>query len=60
LGPRLFTAVGGWGSGVFTAAGGWSWVPVVAPCIGALVGVVTYDLLVFRHHPTAPPSAEAL
>ena len=30
-GPRLFTAVAGWGGGVFTAAGGWWWVPVVAP-----------------------------
>ena len=30
LGPRLFTAVAGWGSGVFTAGNGWWWVPVVA------------------------------
>jgi aquaporin-9 len=59
LGPRLFTAVAGWGTGVFSAAGGWWWVPVVAPCIGAFVGVVAYDWLVFRHHP-APPSVEAL
>ena len=51
LGPRLFTAVGGWGSGVFTAADGWWWVPVVAPCVGAVVGALAYDLLVFRHHP---------
>jgi MIP family channel proteins len=60
LGPRLFTAVGGWGSGVFTAANGWWWVPVVAPCIGALVGIVVYDLLVVRHHPSVPPSMEVL
>ncbi len=53
LGPRLFTAVAGWGSGVFTAADGWWWVPVVAPCVGAVVGALAYDLLVFRHHPTA-------
>jgi MIP family channel proteins len=57
LGPRLFTAVGGWGAGVFTAAGVWSWVPVVAPCVGAVVGALAYDLLVFRHHP--PTSVEA-
>src|SRR5690606_6531304 len=31
LGPRLFTAVAGWGTEVFTAANGWWWVPVVAP-----------------------------
>lgn len=58
LGPRLFTAVGGWGPGVFTAAGGWWWVPVVAPCVGAVLGAIAYDLLVFRHHP--PASVEVL
>jgi MIP family channel proteins len=54
LGPRLFTAIAGWGGGVFTAASAWWWVPVVAPCVGALVGAMTYDLLVTRHHPPAP------
>jgi MIP family channel proteins len=54
LGPRLFTAVAGWGGGVFTTAGMWSWVPIVAPTIGALIGALTYDLLVFRHHPPTP------
>jgi MIP family channel proteins len=58
LGPRLFTAVAGWGSGVFTAGGGWWWVPIVAPCVGAIVGAFTYDLLVRHHHP--PVSAEGL
>lgn len=53
LGPRLFTAVAGWGSGVFTAAGGWWWVPVVAPCVGAIIGGLAYDLLVFKNHPAA-------
>lgn len=57
LGPRLFTAVGGWGTGVFSAAGGWWWVPVIAPCVGAVLGAFAYDLLVFRHHP--PASVEA-
>ena len=35
FGPRLFTAVAGWGPGVFTAGGGWWWVPIVAPIVGA-------------------------
>ncbi|MGQ0737189.1 MAG: aquaporin, partial [Acidobacteriota bacterium] len=52
LGPRLFTAIAGWGPGVFTAAGGWSWVPVVAPTLGGVLGALAYDVLVFRHHPT--------
>lgn len=55
LGPRLFTAMAGWGGGVFTAAHGWWWVPVIAPCIGAVGGALAYDLVVARHHP--PPAA---
>jgi MIP family channel proteins len=51
LGPRLFTAVGGWGPGVFTAGGGWWWVPVVAPCVGAILGAWLYDVLITKHHP---------
>jgi MIP family channel proteins len=51
LGPRLFTALGGWGSGVFSASHGWWWVPVVAPCVGAVIGALVYDGLVGRHHP---------
>jgi glycerol uptake facilitator-like aquaporin len=51
FGPRAFTAIAGWGMEVFRAAGAWWWVPVVAPCVGALVGTIAYDLLVTRHHP---------
>jgi MIP family channel proteins len=64
LGPRLFTAIAGWGGEVFSAGGGWWWVPVVAPCLGAVVGAVTYDVLIARHHPpmavhVGEPSASA-
>jgi MIP family channel proteins len=51
FGPRLFTALAGWGGEVFTAANGWWWVPIVGPCVGAVVGAVTYDLLIASHHP---------
>jgi MIP family channel proteins len=54
FGPRLFTAVAGWGGEVFTAANGWWWVPIVAPCVGAAVGAVAYDLLIASHHPHPP------
>jgi MIP family channel proteins len=54
LGPRLFTAVAGWGGEVFRASGGWWWVPVVAPCLGGLIGALVYDLLITRHHPARP------
>ena len=51
LAPRLFTALAGWGSGVFTAGNGWWWVPVVAPCVGGVLGGYVYDLLIANHHP---------
>jgi MIP family channel proteins len=55
LGPRLFTAMAGWGSEVFRAGGAWWWVPLVAPSLGALLGGFLYDRLITRHHP--PESA---
>jgi MIP family channel proteins len=48
FGPRLFTAVAGWGADVFRAGNGWWWVPIVAPCVGALLGGWTYDACVGR------------
>ena len=51
FGPRLFTARAGWGGDVFRAGNGWWWVPIVAPCLGAIVGGFVYDLLITRHHP---------
>ncbi len=51
LGPRLFTAIAGWGSGVFSASGGWWWVPIIGPLIGAVLGGLTYDQLITRLHP---------
>ena len=50
FGPRLFTFVAGWGSGVFTAGGGWWWVPIVAPIVGAILGAFLYDLFINKHH----------
>jgi MIP family channel proteins len=46
LGPRLFTAMAGWGGEVFRAGNGWWWVPVIAPCIGAVLGGWVYDVFV--------------
>lgn len=51
LGPRVLTALAGWGGEVFTAGGHWWWVPIVAPCLGAVLGGFAYDRLVGRHHP---------
>lgn len=54
LGPRLFTALAGWGTGVFTAGGGWWWVPIVGPVIGAVAGGAVYDACITRLHPEEP------
>jgi MIP family channel proteins len=51
LGPRLFTAVAGWGGEVFRAGRSWWWVPVVAPLVGGVLGGYIYDRLILRHHP---------
>ncbi|TNN67014.1 Aquaporin-3 [Liparis tanakae] len=49
LGPRLFTAVAGWGTEVFTVRNGWFLVPVFAPFLGSIVGVIIYQLMVGFH-----------
>ena len=46
LGPRMFTAVAGWGAEVFRAGNAWWWVPVVAPPIGGFLGAWVYDVCV--------------
>jgi MIP family channel proteins len=46
FGPRLFTAVAGWGSEVFRAGNGWWWVPIVAPLVGAVLGGWVYDVFI--------------
>jgi MIP family channel proteins len=51
FGPRLFTALAGWGGGVFTAANGYWWVPIVGPCVGAVLGGTAYDLCIRDRHP---------
>ncbi len=49
LGPRLFTAVAGWGGEVFTAGNSWWWVPIVGPLIGGVLGGYVYDLCITKH-----------
>jgi MIP family channel proteins len=51
FGPRLFTAVAGWGGAVFTAGNGWWWVPIVGPTIGGVIGAVFYDECLGRFLP---------
>ncbi|CAH2327315.1 aquaporin-10 [Pelobates cultripes] len=60
LGPRLFTYVAGWGSEVFRAGNYWWWIPVVAPCVGALLGSFLYQIFVEFHHPESENEEETL
>jgi glycerol uptake facilitator-like aquaporin len=55
LGPRLASAVMGWGTAVFQSHGGYFWIPIVAPLAGGLAGIFLYDLAIHRH---LPPEGE--
>lgn len=46
FGPRLFTAIAGWGTDVFRAAHSWWWVPIVGPLVGGVLGGWVYDACV--------------
>jgi MIP family channel proteins len=51
FGPRLFTAVAGWGGEVFSAGNNWWWIPIVAPPIGGVLGGWAYDACVGKRFP---------
>ncbi|HEX5113972.1 MAG TPA: MIP family channel protein [Pseudonocardiaceae bacterium] len=52
LGPRVFTLIGGWGHiafpGSFQYFSNYWWIPIAGPLIGAVVGIVVYDLFAGR------------
>ncbi len=52
FGPRLFTAMAGWGTEVFRAGNGWWWVPIIAPCVGGVLGGFLYDVCVGQRFDT--------
>ncbi|XP_054883428.1 aquaporin-7 isoform X1 [Poeciliopsis prolifica] len=58
FGPRLFTAMAGWGFEVFRAGKSWFWVPILATPLGAVLGAGVYKVCVQMHHP--PVSEEYL
>ncbi|KAE8955346.1 hypothetical protein PF005_g32427 [Phytophthora fragariae] len=51
LGPRIFTAIAGWGTKVFTLRNHYFWIPIVAPLCGGVAGAGLYRVLVEIHHP---------
>jgi glycerol uptake facilitator len=52
FGPRLASALLGWGPAVFQSHGAYFWVPIVAPLAGGLAGSYLYDFAIHRHLPT--------
>ena len=62
FGPRLFTAIAGWGGDVFRAGNAWWWVPIVAPPLGAVAAGAVYDGLIGHRFPAglSPTSAESV
>jgi MIP family channel proteins len=54
LGPRLFTALAGWGPDVFTAGRGWWWVPIAGPLAGGVLGGFAYDVCITRWRVVEP------
>ena len=53
LGPRLASAVLGWGPAVIRSHGWYFWVPIVGPLVGGIIGAWLYDLAIARHLPPA-------
>lgn len=51
FGPRLLTAIAGWGGQVFTANNYYFWIPIVGPFIGGPLGVIAYDSFIGRLFP---------
>ncbi|XP_061912822.1 aquaporin-3-like [Entelurus aequoreus] len=49
LGPRIFTAIAGWGLKVFTVNNYWFLIPIGGPLVGAVVAVMVYQLVVGYH-----------
>ena len=42
----------GWGGEVFRAGNAWWWVPIVAPCVGGVIGGWAYDAFVGHRFPS--------
>lgn len=48
FGPRVLTAMAGYGKGVFTFRDQyWLWCPIIAPFAGGVIGALVYDVFLF-------------
>ncbi|KAI8144657.1 aquaporin-like protein [Fennellomyces sp. T-0311] len=46
IGPRVFTAMAGWGSGVFSIREYYAFIPMFAPYVGGLLGGLVYTIFI--------------
>ncbi|ORY90350.1 aquaporin-like protein [Syncephalastrum racemosum] len=46
IGPRVFTAIAGWGTGVFSIRDYYAFIPMFAPYVGGLVGGMVYTIFI--------------
>jgi glycerol uptake facilitator protein len=50
FGPRSFAWIAGWGQNAFPGNGAWFsnywWIPIVAPLVGGVIGILLYDLFI--------------
>jgi glycerol uptake facilitator protein len=54
LGPRLTSALAGWGASVFVSHGGYFWVPLIGPLAGGVAGGLLYDRAIRPFLPSKP------
>jgi glycerol uptake facilitator protein len=63
LGPRLASAMLGWGTSVFRSHDWYFWIPIVGPLLGGIAGTWLYDAGISRHLPAVdepgPPGRES-
>ena len=51
FGPRVASALLGWGPSVFLSHGYYFWIPIVGPLVGGLLGTYLYDFAIHRYLP---------
>ncbi len=63
FGPRVASALLGWGNAVFRSHGWYFWVPIVGPLVGGICGTWLYEFAIGRFLPAAdepsPPGRSA-
>lgn len=57
LGPRILLLIGGWGKEAFSANSYYFFIPVVGPYVGAVVGMVIYEIVIGAQLLQPEPSA---